>query len=115
MRFKSREWLMALPHEDQVKLHSTNKNIQERADAVGAEWGTRAPAPVEGDDPKKYGRDMAIMFKKKLPASNDRVYPDHPTNKITFNDLRCLDLMRSMTRHSRFCSQTIIKLAKSLP
>jgi hypothetical protein len=49
MRFKSREWLMALPHEDQVKLHSTNKNIQERADAVCAEWGTRAPAPVGGE------------------------------------------------------------------
>jgi hypothetical protein len=35
---------------------------------------------------------MALMFKKKLPDSDDRIYPDHPTNTRTFNSLRRMDL-----------------------
>src|SRR5258708_1156742 len=92
MKFKSREWIMALPREDQMKLHSRNKDIQERADSVCAEWGTRAPAPVDGEDPRKYERDLAIRFKKKLPPRKDCIYPDHATKTSTLNDLRRMDL-----------------------
>jgi hypothetical protein len=92
MRFKSPAWIMALPHEAQMKLHSANMKIQARADAVCAKWGTRAPAPVEGTDPKKYDRDMAYMLKQKYPDSDDRIYPNDPTKSVTFNTLRGLDV-----------------------
>jgi hypothetical protein len=89
MRYKSPEWIMSLPHEEQMRLHSINRHIQARADSALEVWGTRAPAPVEGTDPRKYERDLAYMLKGKFPQSDDTIGPD---SRFSFNDLLRTDV-----------------------
>jgi hypothetical protein len=60
-----------------------------RADEAFAVWGTRAPAPTEGQDPRKYQRDLAYLAVDKLPYSTDPIAAD---SKTTFKDLRTLPI-----------------------
>src|SRR6516165_362540 len=71
-----------------MRQRSIATSYQQRADAVFAEWGTRAKQRVEGEDVEDYRRNLAVQAKKLLPYSNDRPAPDLPT----FAELRRLKL-----------------------
>jgi hypothetical protein len=72
-----------------MRQRSIATAYQARADAVFAEWGTRAKQRVEGEDVEAYRRSLAIQAKRMLPVSDDRPSPDHTA---TFRDLRKLKL-----------------------
>jgi hypothetical protein len=38
---------------------------------VFQEWGFRAPAPVIGQDPQDYRRDLAVLAKRQLPHGHE--------------------------------------------
>jgi hypothetical protein len=81
--------LKELRYEREMRQRSMATAYQARADAVFAEWGTRAKQRVEGEDPEDYRRDLCVQAKKMLPYSNDCPSPDSTT---TFRDLRTLKL-----------------------
>jgi hypothetical protein len=81
--------LEQLRFEKQMRQRSIAEHYQQRADAVFAEWGTKAKARVEGEDPEDYRRDLCVQAKKLLPYSDDRPSPDYTA---TFRDLRRLKL-----------------------
>jgi hypothetical protein len=85
---RTRRELEQLRYEKELRQRSIARSYQARADAVFAEWGTRANAPVEGEDPDDYRRNQCVRLKKLLPYSNDRPAPDLPT----FRDLRSVKL-----------------------
>ena len=78
-----------LRYEKEMRQRSIATSYQARADAVFAEWGTRAKARVEGEDPEDYRRDLCVQAKRMLPYSDDRPSPD---SKATFRALRKLKL-----------------------
>ena len=81
--------LEQLRYEKEMRQRSIATAYQARADSVFAEWGTRAKARVEGEDPEDYRRDLCVQAKRMLPYSDDRPSPDHTA---TFGDLRRLRL-----------------------
>jgi hypothetical protein len=81
--------LEQLRYERELRRRSIATHYQVRADAVFAEWGTKAKARIEGQDPEGYRRDLCVQAKKLLPYSDDRPSPDY---KATFRDLRSLKL-----------------------
>jgi hypothetical protein len=48
-------------------MQASARIYQARADSVFEAWGFRAPAPVIGQDPEDYRRDLAVKAKKQLP------------------------------------------------
>jgi hypothetical protein len=84
----TRRELEQLRYEKELRQRSIARSYQARADAVFAEWGTRANAPVEGEDPEDYRRNQCVRLKKLLPFSDDKPAPDLPT----FDELRRLKL-----------------------
>jgi hypothetical protein len=56
-----------MSREQLLKMQESARVYQARADSVFEEWGFRAPAPVIGQDPEDYRRDLAIMAKRQLP------------------------------------------------
>lgn len=53
-----------------LRVHSSLRSVQERADTAFEPWGFRAPGPTLGCDPDEYRRDMLIKAKKLLPGDN---------------------------------------------
>jgi hypothetical protein len=84
----TRRELEQLRYEKQARQRSLATHYQQRADAVFAEWGTRAKQRVEGEDPEDYRRDLCVQAKKLLPYSDDKPAPDLPS----FRELRKLKL-----------------------
>jgi hypothetical protein len=80
--------LEQLRYERELRQRSIARTYQARADAVFAEWGTRAKERAEGEDPEDYRRDQAVRLKKLLPFSDDKPAPDLPS----FRELRRLKL-----------------------
>src|SRR5260370_21262857 len=64
--------LEQLRYEREMRQRSIATAYQSRADAVFAEWGTRAKQRVEGTDPEDYRRNLCVQAKKLLPYSDDR-------------------------------------------
>jgi hypothetical protein len=85
----TRRELEQLRYEREMRQRAIATGFQSKADAVFAEWGTRAPHRVEGQDPEDYRRALCVQAKKLLPYSDDRPSPDHTA---TFRDLRKLKL-----------------------
>jgi hypothetical protein len=81
--------LERLRYEREMRQRSIATSYQQRADAVFAEWGTRAKQRVEGEDVEDYRRTLCVQAKKLLPYSDDRPSPDYTA---TFRDLRKLKL-----------------------
>jgi hypothetical protein len=54
-----------------LQMQSSARVYQARADNVFQEWGFRAPAPVIGQDPEDYRRDLAVMAKRQLPHGHE--------------------------------------------
>jgi hypothetical protein len=81
--------LERLRYEREMRQRAIARAYQARADAVFAEWGTRAKQRVEGEDVEDYRRNLCVQAKKLLPYSDDRPSPDHTA---TFGDLRRLRL-----------------------
>src|SRR6516162_5894853 len=54
-----------------LQMQSSARVYQARADSVFQEWGFRAPAPVIGQDPEDYRRDLAVVAKKQLPYGHE--------------------------------------------
>jgi hypothetical protein len=65
--------LEVLRYERKLRQRSIATAYQTRADAVFAEWGTRAKQRVEGEDPEDYRRDLCVQAKRMLPYSDDPV------------------------------------------
>ena len=84
----TRRELEQLRFEKQLRQRSIATSYQARADAVFAEWGTRAKQRVEGEDPEDYRRDLCVQAKRMLPYSDDKPAPDLPS----FRELRGLKL-----------------------
>jgi hypothetical protein len=57
--------------EQLLQAQASARVYQARADAIFQEWGFRAPAPVIGQDPQDYRRDLAVMAKKQLPYNHE--------------------------------------------
>jgi hypothetical protein len=74
--------LEQLRFERQMRQRSIATAYQARADAVFAEWGTRAKQRVEGEDPEDYRRDLCVQAKKLLPYSDDKPAPDLPSFRV---------------------------------
>jgi hypothetical protein len=53
-----------------LRVHSSLRAVQERADSCYEPWGFRAPPPALGCDPDEYRRDLLIKAKKLLPGDN---------------------------------------------
>jgi hypothetical protein len=69
-RAEDAERMMA--EREQARADSEKKRvIQTRYDDAFAAFGTRAPAPVEGERPGAYRRRMFEHLRCKLPASNE--------------------------------------------
>jgi hypothetical protein len=85
----TRRELEVLRYEKELRQRSIATSYQARADSVFAEWGTRAKARVEGEDPEDYRRDLCVQAKRMLPYSDDRPSPD---SRATFRELRKLKL-----------------------
>jgi hypothetical protein len=84
----TRRELEQLRYEKQARQRALATHYQQRADAVFAEWGTRAKQRVEGEDPQDYRRDLAVQAKELLPYSDDKPAPDLPS----YRELRNLKL-----------------------
>jgi hypothetical protein len=54
-----------------LQAQASARVYQARADSVFQEWGFRAPAPVIGQDPEDYRRDLAVMAKRQLPHGHE--------------------------------------------
>jgi hypothetical protein len=74
--------LERLRYERQLRERSIAEHYQQRADAVFAEWGTKAKARVEGEDPEDYRRDLCVQAKRLLPYSDDKPAPDLPSFRV---------------------------------
>jgi hypothetical protein len=57
------------------EIRTAARVYQARADSVFEKWGFRAPAPVIGEDPEDYRRDLCVKAKRQLPY-------DHELRKI---------------------------------
>jgi hypothetical protein len=60
-----------MSREQLLQMQASARVYQARADAVFQEWGFRAPAPVIGQDPQDYRRDLAVTAKRQLPYGHE--------------------------------------------
>jgi hypothetical protein len=60
-----------MSREELMRMQNSARVFQERADNVLQPWDIRAPAPVLGEDPAKYRRDLAVKLKKQLPDEHE--------------------------------------------
>jgi hypothetical protein len=60
-----------MTREQLLQAQASARVFQAKADSVFQEWGFRAPAPVIGQDPQDYRRDLAIMAKRQLPHGHE--------------------------------------------
>jgi hypothetical protein len=79
MRYMSPRQILALSHEDQQRLAEAGRECQLRADDALEPWGTRAPPRAEGEDPRKYDRDLTIMVRNKFSQN-------HPLSEVNLYD-----------------------------
>jgi hypothetical protein len=56
-----------MSREELLRMQSSARVYQERADNSLSPWDIRAPAPVLGEDVAKYRRDLDVKVKKQLP------------------------------------------------
>jgi hypothetical protein len=54
-----------------LQAQASARVFQAKADSIFQEWGFRAPAPVIGQDPQDYRRDLAVMAKRQLPYGHE--------------------------------------------
>jgi hypothetical protein len=90
-----------MTREQLLQQQASARIFQARYDSVLEPWGQRAPAPVFGQDPQEYRRDMAAATKRLLPS-------DHQLRKVKYWDLRNdafealePDLLRAVAEHGR--------------
>ena len=57
----------AMSHDQLMQVQRSARIYQERYEDALAPWNIRAPAPVLGQDPGDYRRDLAVRAKKLLP------------------------------------------------
>src|SRR6516225_3089460 len=79
--------LERLRYERQLREREIATSYQVKADAIFANWGTRARQRIEGEDVEDFRRRLCVQMKKLLPYSDDRPSPDYTA---TFRDLRKL-------------------------
>jgi hypothetical protein len=60
-----------MTREELMRVQASARVYQERADNALQPWDQRAPAPVLGEDPDKYRRDLAVKLKKQLPDAHE--------------------------------------------
>jgi hypothetical protein len=60
-----------MSREQLLQAQASARVYQARADSVFQEWGFRAPAPVIGQDPEDYRRDLAVKAKEQLPYGHE--------------------------------------------
>ena len=62
---------MPYTREQVLQLQASARVYQAEWDEAFQPWGFRAPAPVIGQLPNDYDRNMAVLAKKQLPADNE--------------------------------------------
>jgi hypothetical protein len=90
---------MGMSREQLLQLQAAARIYQARFDSALEPWGQRAPAPVFGQDPNDYRRNMSASAKKLLPT-------DHKLRRVKYWDLKQdayealePDLLRAVTEH----------------
>jgi hypothetical protein len=62
---------MSMTYDQLMRMQSSGRIFQERADSVLQPWDMRAPAPVLGQDIDTYRRDLDVKLKKLLPNNHE--------------------------------------------
>jgi hypothetical protein len=62
---------MSMTREQLLRVQSSARVFQQRADDAFASWNMRAPAPVLGEDPDDYRRKLMILAKNQLPENHE--------------------------------------------
>jgi hypothetical protein len=57
--------------EDLLRAHASARVYQERYESAFQPWGQRAPAPVVGESPADYRRDLAVKARRLLPDGHE--------------------------------------------